>query len=50
MSNETTDPLIIDYGFDGLAYTYCPLTDDTCDHDECVSDKRCRKESNDGQS
>lgn len=39
--------LVIDYGFDELPYTYCPGTDDICDHDQCMAEKRCRNRNDD---
>lgn len=46
--SETADEaLIIDYGFDELPYTYCPRTDDTCDHDQCIAEKKCRNRNDD---
>lgn len=53
MNNEATIPaepveeLVLDYGFDGLPYTYCPGTDDVCCDDTCIAAKQCRKETTD---
>lgn len=44
MDKKWINELVIDYGFDELPYTYCPLSGDQCDHDDCISEKQCRKQ------
>lgn len=48
-ADDWVNDLVIDYGFDELPYTYCPWTDDTCDHDTCITTKKCREDCHHGQ-